>query len=103
METNGKHTAGPWHYDHTHNSHPGAHRVVAPDGAIIADYGWLQRFNEAEANARLIAAAPELLEAAWQAIEALNTGSDSDYVAMRIKAKQILAAAINKAEGMVTP
>lgn len=41
----------------------------------------------------------ELLNAAWQAIEALNTGSHSDYVEMRIKAKQILAAAIAKAEG----
>jgi hypothetical protein len=68
----GKHTPGPWRYDKSHNAHPGAHRVLGPDGEVLADYGWFQRFDEAEANARLIAAAPRLLELVKECVDGLN-------------------------------
>lgn len=50
---------------------------------------------ELEANARLIAAAPELLEAAWRAIELINRPRNEGV----FEARAILAAAIAKAEG----
>jgi hypothetical protein len=92
-----KHTPGPWRYDKSHNAHPGAHRVLGPDGEVLADFGWIQRFDEAKANARLIAAAPELLETlrhlhTWLICPDTTT---SAITAMR----NMAAAAIAKAEG----
>jgi hypothetical protein len=58
-----KHTPAPWHEaeDQAH----GTRRIYAPDGYMVADAGRIFRRSSSEmgANARLIAAAPELLEA----------------------------------------
>ena len=46
-----KHTPGPWRLDR--------HSVLIP----IAPYEWAEAYGGSEANARLIAAAPDLLDA----------------------------------------
>ena len=66
-----KHTPGPWKMD-----------VVLPlcviqdneDGEGIATIEGDNRFSEVKGNARLIAAAPDLLEAAREAIEDISDG-----------------------------
>lgn len=55
-----KHTPGPW-YEHSH-------RQIGPAAGIVCEVwsaiGWGNvAINEADANVRLIAAAPDLLEA----------------------------------------
>ena len=52
---NTKHTPGPWKYITWHGQH-GVHDAM--DNDVCETFG-----EDAEANARLIAAAPELLEA----------------------------------------
>lgn len=52
------HTPGPWKADFTHIGH-----VKAENGAVIAKCSKLTSLVNLEANTRLIAAAPELLEA----------------------------------------
>jgi len=62
MSTNDQHTPGPWEF-------------LPPEdgccGAIITKTGWVCDFDvsPSEANARLIAAAPDLLEALKEADE----------------------------------
>jgi len=72
-----QHTPGPWFYEISDN--------CESEFTIHSDYsqiGMIERWNgdddqevmaEAEANARLVAAAPDLLEALEQAVQALNT------------------------------
>ena len=68
-ETKTAHTPGPWTDDTLTNQNPtfsnGAMRIVTGDGARIAFLPMWQddEHQEARANARLIAAAPELLSA----------------------------------------
>src|SRR5690606_17105998 len=61
---NGQYTPGPWHTS-DNGEHLGYRLIYAPDGYLVADAGRIQRRTDAEqdANARLIAAAPELVEA----------------------------------------
>jgi len=79
------HTPGPWTFRGP---------IVFSDFSCVAscDFGASQTVpvSEAEANARLIAAAPELLEACRQALFAIPTTHG---------AFQTIAAAIAKAEG----
>lgn len=56
--TANKHTPGPWHSGFTKFS-----QVFAENGALIARCNRLTSLTNLQANARLIAAAPELLEA----------------------------------------
>jgi hypothetical protein len=72
-----KHTPGPWKLDR--NS------VLIP----IAPYEWADAYGGSEANARLIAAAPDLLEALQDLCDTLGE------CGMTEKAR----AAITKAEG----
>lgn len=95
--TNAKHTPGPWEYtpytDHIRADHSRHWTIAAmvemqgcadPSRDIVAE--------EKIANARLIAAAPELLESAKMAVaEAVGDGFDDWYVALK--------EAIAKAEG----
>ena len=63
----GKHTPGPWEFRATSSNF----QVVAPDGLRVTSLSWQPMGlriphatkDEAQANARLIAAAPDLLEA----------------------------------------
>ena len=62
--TPAKHTAGPWTYG-------GAGGLIGgPDGIRVADCNGLERDSEErQANCRLIAAAPELLEALREVVQ----------------------------------
>ena len=79
-----KHTPGPWKVSLTDDT-----TVIAPDNSVIAeidgDYNQPDLWPIMEANARLIAAAPELLEALKDCIKrlrkcALHNGNSEDAV-----------------------
>lgn len=69
-----KHTPGPWSTNHVGFTH-------AKNGACIAEVGIdVLPFDEVEANANLIAAAPDLLEALESALTILTDSvGDFDY------------------------
>lgn len=91
-----RHTPGPWKYRHWSNhsdrnplegfSISAADRLV-PTNTAEGD------LYEAEANARLIAAAPTMLDALKDALCSLEISGQSDYVIGRVR------AAITAAEG----
>jgi hypothetical protein len=86
--THATHTQGPWLCSGTSVSNPQANRP----NAIICDVsGWGNR-DEAEqiANARLIAAAPDMLAALYEVLSLCDRDSDIGYVVI---------TAINKAKG----
>lgn len=92
-----KHTPGPWH--HTTMLH-GVQGIYGPDRYMVADAGNTRRsVAEQVANARLIAAAPELLEALQECITedgAVAFASEDFY-----KAKQRLMAINNIARAAI--
>jgi hypothetical protein len=103
-----KHTPGPWAV-HTPKS-PKQAAVIArelSDGrrtvvAVIPDHlefgnASVTDWNEQEANARLAAAAPELLAALRAIVEVDHP--DADYTRMVERAKRIARNAIEKATG----
>lgn len=62
------HTPGPWGV--ACNPATGAFRVVSAEGQIITERSaWPTNVRECAANARLLAAAPDLLEAVWALVE----------------------------------
>ncbi|MFT3959970.1 hypothetical protein [Propionivibrio sp.] len=73
----GRHTPGPWKVD-ANCGDAGGLVVLAANNDRIARVCWYGKQSETPGaekdNARLIAAAPELLEAAEQLIEALRAG-----------------------------
>lgn len=86
-----KHTPGPWSYhrgvDYIH--------VVAEDGPITGDLRY--PCDDDEANHRLIAAAPELLEAVRDALEEFHHPGSARYSRGK-DITEVLEAAIAKAE-----
>jgi hypothetical protein len=99
-----KHTPGPWHWRLSDNATPHIehgdclpdeigmlkNRVCVMPSEIMHDYNSL-------ANARLIAAAPEMLEALKMVLD------DPDALDGRPRTAKIVYAAIAKAEGRVQP
>lgn len=75
------HTAGPWIV--MHDNQVWMERNKSSDCSIIATCGGfalgLPDKNECEANARLIAAAPKLLEACKHAVEVYDSVIHSEY------------------------
>lgn len=104
MADSKKHIQAPWKY--RPNEHDDWGRVVGSDGLTIC-YARVSRFTPEEQQshrekgtdpvegiARLIAAAPDLLEAAWQALGSLKAlGAEKGH------ASDALRAAIARAEG----
>jgi hypothetical protein len=84
-----KHTPGPWRYDYA----PGfCGELLAANGTTLAEFV----SEPSEANARLIAAAPELLEALQGLLRGIANGPDEANAAMLVaKARD----AVNKATG----
>lgn len=84
MTSETKHTPGPWKVDRTgkfHGQRP--YGISANDGTTITRWGSISRpaSLEAEANARLIAAAPEMLDLIQRMISAIDAGSvDSEEI-----------------------
>ena len=100
-----KHTKGPWEVGHTMNTN------IRKNRAIVSDYGTPEEMLVAEvcgntpgsecgANARLIAAAPEMLEACLISRPVLQQiyKDDPHNIAAR-NALRYLDHAIKKAEG----
>lgn len=98
-----KHTAGPWRFDKIAYSQDLNFHIQTVDmshkNTFIGEVGGgLQTNHEIEANARLIAAAPELLEAleeieSMKAISALPEHLHALITAMKIAAKEAIAKA----------
>jgi len=95
--TNTQHTPGPWsyHYERTINRHI-VRSGFAGERNICVTYGAGATSYECAANARLIAAAPELLEA----LEGLLNLEPPLLSAKEKKAYAIARAAIAKATGV---
>lgn len=95
------HTPGPWE-NHKWNSEE--HQISAKGGtiALVSHDHSLVPEDEADANARLIAAAPDLLEACHNAIEAYHILAITD-ISLRLPGFEDCLAALNaaiaKAEG----
>jgi len=71
-----KHTPGPWEYQEQSDAY--THIVRGPDNLFICQLAQTTS-SEIEANARLIAAAPELLEALngyMSAVDQMNLAMD---------------------------
>jgi hypothetical protein len=86
-----EHSPGPWHYQQKSDVY--THIVRADKHRFICQ---LSHHPEAEANARLIAAAPELLEALKSATFALALIAQADGNESYL---EVAHAAIAKAEG----
>lgn len=89
-----KHTPGPWDYWQGAGIGDESHaEIIAADGEIVIA-GFNNMIEQGEANARLIAAAPDLLEALVDSLCALEVcGRDFDHVMGKAR------AAIAKAKG----
>ncbi len=98
--TNTQHTPGPWEisadkYANFKNA------VFGPDELKVADCGSSRLTGEVEANARLIAAAPELLEALERAADELKRAQNSNGSQWLVDEEAKARAAIAKAKGEV--
>lgn len=100
-----KHTPGPWHYSETASKH-GTQLVYDTSGKLVADAGRVhgRLVDVMQANALLIAAAPELLEALKLAAPHVcsvlcpstkKTGTEWTHV----ETCKAITAALAKAEG----
>lgn len=86
-------TPGPWH-EHSH-------RQIGPDAGIVCEV-WssvgandASRIAQADANVRLIAAAPEL----YQALAEIMSGYRNDLAVIRPRTLELIASALAKVEG----
>lgn len=106
---NEKHTPGPWVIDESRHGKRGpVHTlmVVAEKGGmpgLIVNQGALVEPQD-WANARLISASPDMLEALKAILYADETFGDhsigaADWAAMQMKALELARSAIAKAEG----
>lgn len=89
-----KHTPAPWHVGDTNKNFDAI--VYGADSLCIANCTKVRgrSIEEEDANAQLIAAAPELLEALKSLVNAHDTTCRSESIAITQARK-----AINKAEG----
>mgnify|MGYP003341995656 CR=1 FL=1 len=91
------HTPGPWkHYDDSENS-VHRHEIVALGKTVARIYCTNGAQIEDAANARLIAAAPDLLEALQEILEQPNYTWDKEKILQEVK--RIAGSAIAKATG----
>lgn len=103
-----KHTPGPWHLRYN-GKHDGDRSVVGRSRDICAMDGGPSDDMETLANARLIAAAPELLEACKAGLAMLETARryfpesarNSDTFSLLNVTANTIKPAIAKAEGRV--
>ena len=87
-----KHTEGPWGVGTKSNGVSPRHVQILNDDGYIATVNYTNSINETNANARLIAAAPELLEALIDCRRTLEIANFTQELA-------VVNAAIAKAKG----
>lgn len=100
MKPKTSYTPGPWRQDNNQNGAGVSRPVVKAKGRLVADCApnsKLRGFAECEANARLIAAAPEMLEA-LEAISYAIDGFGND-LHNKLEGVQLVRDAIAKATG----
>ena len=93
----GKYTPGPWTVDESHINgaiNAGKRHVALANFYNCHDEEVRVTREQQEANAQLIASAPDLLDAAQTALECLEGGGFG-----KAYAEDVLRAAIRKAEG----
>jgi hypothetical protein len=93
------HSPGPWTYQHIKSSDPGPFYAIQPAPPSVWSVAWT--FNDSaddEANARLMAAAPDLLAACEEAAAYLDLAGD----VLSLTVWQRLRAAIDTAKGGVS-
>lgn len=101
MKTEMKHTPGPWRIYHHSSMDLRIIQDHSEETCVAAIPNWkIEHHEERYANARLIAAAPELLEAAMWLI-GLKDIRPHDYEEQRPLAWNALRAAIRKATGVI--
>ena len=87
-----KHTKGPWGVGTESNGVSPRHVQILNDDGYIATVNYTNSINETNANARLIAAAPELLEALIDCRRTLEIANFTQELV-------VVSAAIAKAKG----
>lgn len=96
-----KHTPGPWETDRN-NVHTGQiatiHHCLNNDWVEVWSPNWPADEAEQEANARLIAASPDLFEFARDYISAYQNGFDGDEHLMLL-AKSLVAKVTGETHG----
>ena len=98
-----KHTPGPWEY--MTGSRTGAPRGLRAHGGNVVNFGGISRAcsPEGKANARLIAAAPELLYALAVLADAVEDDQAKAPMSKRLmslpRALELAREALAKAEG----
>ena len=97
--SNTSHTPGPWSYENEGQTVYVGDQIEGQWIAQVRGWGWLQKLKNGEAvqdaNGRLIAAAPELLEALQNIIDSVDKGHAVILVPLSANAR----AAIAKATG----
>ena len=97
--SNTSHTPGPWSYENEGQTVYVGDQIEGQWIAQVRGWGWLQKLKNGEAvqdaNGRLIAAAPELLEALQNIIDSVDKSHAVILVPLAANAR----AAIAKATG----
>jgi hypothetical protein len=97
MTNDSQHTPEPWAYQLLSDHNGTFYKITDEQGVTIADVP-VNPFDPPawpEANARLIAAAPDLLDAVEQVLEASEDGGDMENIDWKM-----LRAAIAKVQGV---
>lgn len=99
--TQSKHTPGPWAIrEHNYGDVNGAHGVFGPDSPLpIVNCVYGDDLSQSDANANLIAAAPELLAACQMAVSRPENITPAQLMQLSADTRDALRAAIAKATG----
>ena len=97
-----KHTPGPWKLNSLDSGTNDDGTIIGPNNTVITADIFGRNAEEAEANAHLIEAAPDMLNALKEAVELLESYlTDADREASPKGRWPVIRAAIAKAEGGV--
>lgn len=101
MSSEFKGTPGPWHMDRN-NVHTGQiatiHHCIGNDWVEIWSPDWPDTEEKQEANARLIASSPRLLEVAISLLEALEFENPKAYSDIIDEARAEIAKALGESQ-----